>query len=270
MLDGLQVAEVCLRRVPTSSLHVCCGQPCNASWCCCSACVRCVLLPARCWRSHPRTCSAAQGAQQGPARLRIGAIPSHACFNALAVPPPQYKDPKKGMIGVEGFGRLLDSAGRLVRAAGHGCTPAWPACSAAARAWHPARWPTSAVAACTTTSSLSRVLCLRMAAFSAQAATPIAEVRTSLHRYHDLWTPAGQSAVAHRARGGRQARDDSRRHKRRRLGGLARVLRLVPVSCAIGCLAPCAVGRLAPCAVGCLAPLRCCVPSLGLPRACYC
>ena len=36
----------------------------------------------------------------------------------------QYKDAKKGMIGLEGFGRLLDAAGRLVSAPGarlHAC-----------------------------------------------------------------------------------------------------------------------------------------------------
>jgi hypothetical protein len=29
--------------------------------------------------------------------------------------PLQYKDPKRGAIGVDGFGRLLGDAGRLVR-----------------------------------------------------------------------------------------------------------------------------------------------------------
>lgn len=50
----------------------------------------------------------------------------------------------------------------------------------------------------------------------------------SRHAAHPA--PAGHAAVAHRARRVRQARDDGRRHARRRLGGLARVCRLVPVS----------------------------------------
>lgn len=142
---------------------------------------------------------------------------AHACVLRDPSLALQYKDAKKGMIGVDGFGRLLDSAGRLVRAE------------------QQLKETASSDTACTS----------RCGDRPSSCRQPCHNSSTRAHTCsHSLSLPvhpcacprcAGQPAVAHCAGGVCQARDDGRRHKRRRLGGLAGVLCLVPVSRLILC-----------------------------------
>lgn len=89
----------------------------------------------------------------------------------------QYKDAKRGKVGVEGFGRLLDDAGRLVSMAGVAQRCACPAQSALS--WpHVELWGFHSACACLYLSP-----------------TP---------RHHDFSPqprprPAGQPQVSHRA-----------------------------------------------------------------------